>query len=330
MYAFDVIGEITFSKRFGFLEAGRDLEDMLKHTAAHMDYLGTMGQLPDVDEYFRLRNWFARKFRTVNAIVTFSAHHIAQHAQHVDPSSPPDFVSRFQAAIEKYPNVMTPAQMIDYAATNVSAGSDTTAIMLREIIFRLLEDKNGRYEILMNEIKSVLRARMQGTFDDHISWNEGYKMTYLQACIKESMRIHPALGQILPRIVPAGGVHLCGKYIPGGTEVGCNAWTVHRDRAVFGDDVDDWIPERWLDPDEQKLKDMERYNFVFGGGSRTCIGRHIAMLELSKLVPEFFRTYEVKLVDASRYRDKCKWLVVQTGLDVTLRPRDQRGWLSQT
>lgn len=60
------------------------------------------------------------------------------------------------------------------------------------------------------------------------------------------------------------------EYIPGGTEVGCNAWTVHRDRAVFGDDVDDWIPERWLDPDEQKLKDMERYNFVFGGGSRTC------------------------------------------------------------
>ncbi len=280
-------GEITFSKRFGFLEAGRDLEDMLKHTAAHMDYLGTvsiasskgssslipdnqMGQLPGVDEYFRLRNWLARKFRTVNAIVSFSAHHIAQHAQYVDPSSPPDFVSRFQAAIEKYPNIMTPAQMIDYAATNVSAGSDTTAIILREIIFRLLEDKHGRYEILMNEIKAVLRSRMQGTFDDRISWNEGYKMTYLQACIKESMRIHPALGQILPRIVPAGGIHLCGKYIPEGTEVGCNAWTVHRDHSVFGDDVDDWIPERWLDANKQKVKDMERYNFVFGGGSRTC------------------------------------------------------------
>ena len=35
-------GEITFSKRFGFLEAGRDIKDMLKHTAAHMDYLGTV------------------------------------------------------------------------------------------------------------------------------------------------------------------------------------------------------------------------------------------------------------------------------------------------
>ena len=54
------------------------------------------------------------------------------------------------------------------------------------------------------------------------------------------------------------------------------------------------------------------------------------MLELSKLVPEFFRTYEVELVDASRYRDNCKWLVVQTGLDVTLRLRDQVRFLSQT
>ena len=229
-----------------------------------------MGQLPDADEYLRLRNWLAQKLRTVNAIVTFSAHHIAHHAQYTDPDSPPDFISRFEAAAEKYPTIMTPAQMTDYAATNISAGSDTTAIMLREIIFRLLNDRHGRFKVLKNEIKAVLRARMQGDFDSHISWNEGYKMTYLQACIKETMRIHPALGQILPRVVPAGGVHLCGKFIPEGTEVGCNAWTVHRDRAVFGDDVDEWRPERWLDPDEQKLKDMERYNFVFGGGSRTC------------------------------------------------------------
>ncbi|KAK5005102.1 hypothetical protein LTR28_008116 [Elasticomyces elasticus] len=288
-----------------------------------------MGQLPDVDEYFHLRNWITRKFHKVNAIVTFSARHIAQHAQYVDPESPVDFVSRFDAAVEKYPNVMTPAQVINYAATNVSAGSDTTAIILREIVFRVVNDQQGRYKVLQNEIKNVLRARTSDDFDRHISWNEGHKMTYLQACIKETMRIHPALGQILPRIVPTSGVHLCGKFIPEGTEVGCNAWTVHRDRAVFGDDVDDWRPERWLDSDEHRVKEMDRYIFIFGGGSRTCIGRHIAMLELSKLVPELFRTYEIQLIDPSRYTDHCKWLVVQTGLDVKLWLRDQRQWLSE-
>jgi hypothetical protein len=54
------------------------------------------------------------------------------------------------------------------------------------------------------------------------------------------------------------------------------------------------------------------------------------MLELSKLVPDFFRAYEVELIDPSRYKDNCKWLVVQTGLDVKLRLRDQKRWLSET
>lgn len=305
-----------------------------------------MGQLPELDEYARLRNWVARKYRKANAIVSFSARYIVQHVKSLDPDSPIDFISRFKSAAEKYPNIMTDTQMIDYATTNVSAGSDTTAIILRDIFFQLLNDKEGRLELLQQETKAVLRSRAHGDFDRHISWNEAYKMRYLQACIKESMRIHPALGQILPRVVPAGGITLCGKFLPEGTEVGCNAWTVHRDPAVFGEYVDEWRPERWLDADEEKVKAMDRYSFIFGAGSRTCkypdtgrrrplltsplgIGRHIAMLELSKLIPELFRTYEIHLVDASRYRDHCRWLVVQFGLDVTMRLRDQRQWLTQ-
>ena len=57
------------------------------------------------------------------------------------------------------------------------------------------------------------------------------------------------------------------------------------------------------------------------------IGRHVAMLELSKLIPEFFRTFEVTLIDPKRYHDHCVWLVVQTGLDVTLTLRDPHSLL---
>lgn len=47
------------------------------------------------------------------------------------------------------------------------------------------------------------------------------------------------------------------------------------------------------------------------------------MLELSKVIPEFFRMFEVELVDPSRYWSKAGWLVVQSGLDVRLKRRDQ-------
>lgn len=51
------------------------------------------------------------------------------------------------------------------------------------------------------------------------------------------------------------------------------------------------------------------------------------MLELSKLIPEFFRTFEVTLVDPKRYQDHCVWLVVQSGLDVKLKLRDSQSLL---
>ncbi|KAH0828225.1 hypothetical protein AYO21_03784 [Fonsecaea monophora] len=324
MYAFDVLGEITFSKRFGFLEAGHDLENMLHHTAQHMEYLGTMGQLPSLDRWFRLNNPFARLLVKPNAIVRFTTKHIHEHKTRSEEHSKPDFVTRFRMAQEKYPDVMTDPQLIDFAVTNVSAGSDTTAIILRAVFFYLLTDQ-PRLERVMGEIRQILAKRPRDrSFEDHFSWAEARQMPFLQACIKESLRMHPALGMVLPRVVPVQGATICGVFIPGGTEVGCNAWTVHRDKDVYGEDADLWIPERWLDDDEEKVKMLERYNFAFGAGSRTCIGRHVAMLEISKLVPEVFRHFEVELVDRHRYKAKPGWLVVQSGLDVVLKVRDPK------
>ncbi|KIW94689.1 uncharacterized protein Z519_04666 [Cladophialophora bantiana CBS 173.52] len=324
MYAFDVLGEITFSKRFGFLEAGHDLENMLHHTAKHMEYLGTMGQLPWLDKWLRLNNPLARLLMKTNAIVRFTTKHIREHKSRFKEQGKPDFVTRFQMAQGKYPDVMTDSQLIDFAVTNVSAGSDTTAIILRAVFFYLLTDQ-ARLERVMSEIRQTLAQRPRDdSFGDHFSWAEARQMPFLQACIKESLRIHPALGMILPRVVPVQGATICGVFIPGGTEVGCNAWTVHRDKDIYGEDADLWIPERWLDNNEEKVKILERYNFAFGAGSRTCIGRHVAMLEISKLVPEVFRHFQVELVDPNRYKVKAGWLVVQSGLDVRLKVRDPR------
>lgn len=81
-------------------------------------------------------------------------------------------------------------------------------------------------------------------------------------------------------------------------------WVINRDKSVFGDDAEDFRPERWLD--ERKKHDMrkcdyfleqawlrglsltkryisDRFFFSFGAGSRTCIGKNIAMLEMSKV-----------------------------------------------
>lgn len=69
--------------------------------------------------------------------------------------------------------------------------------------------------------------------------------------------MHPNTGTILERSVPAGGIEIDGYVIPEGTVVGCNAWVIHRDQTVFGDDVEIFRPERWLEVSSEKAIEMK-------------------------------------------------------------------------
>ncbi len=133
-----------------------------------------------------------------------------------------------------------------------------------------------------------------------VSWAESQNLPYLDSCIKEAFRLHPAVGLPLERVVPAQGAEICGERIPGGTIVGCSAWVIHRRKEVFGEDADLYRPERWLieheesiEKGKERIKDMNGTMFHFGMGARTCIGKNISLLEIYKLVPSFLRRFEV-------------------------------------
>lgn len=123
-------------------------------------------------------------------------------------------------------------------------------------------------------------------------FSEIQKLPYLDACVKEAFRMHPAPGFDMERIVPAEGATICGERIPGGTTVSCNAWVIHRSKTIFGEDVDVYRPERWLE-DPERAKVMASTLFQFGQGARTCIGKNISTLEMYKLIPPVFKTFEV-------------------------------------
>lgn len=117
-------------------------------------------------------------------------------------------------------------------------------------------------------------------------------LPYLSACIKEIFRLHPATGFNLERVVPHGGRTIAGEFIPGGTIVSVSNWALHRDQSIFGENVDEFVPERWLG-DEKKANEMARNMFHFGAGNSGCIGRNIASLEIYKLVPVLLKTFKV-------------------------------------
>lgn len=94
-----------------------------------------------------------------------------------------------------------------------------------------------------------------------VQYNEALTLNYFQACLKEAMRLQPAVGFNITRYVPDSGIEIEGNWLPPGTQVAVNAWVLHRDKDVFGDDAESFRPERWLDRSPVDLKRMERCLF---------------------------------------------------------------------
>lgn len=101
---------------------------------------------------------------------------------------------------------------LDACGSNIAAGSDTTGISLSMILWYLYKTPE-KLAKLRNEIDGL---QATGQVSDPVTWAESQKMPYLQAVIKESLRMHPAVGTILARTVPVGGAEISDYYFPAG------------------------------------------------------------------------------------------------------------------
>ncbi|TVY15514.1 Pisatin demethylase [Lachnellula arida] len=191
--------------------------------------------------------------------------------------------------------------------------------MALRAIFYFLVKNPRKYEKLMAEIDE---AEAEGKFSEYVEFSEGQQLKYLQAVVKEAMRLHPGVGMPLERVVPEGGATLCGEFIPGGTIVGINAWVVHHSKEVFGFDTDTFRPERWLDANPDQLRLMEQSSFAFGHGAESCIGKNISILEITKFVPQLLRLFTLEWASPEEEWSICGvWFAKQSGVMMRVIPR---------
>ncbi len=113
------------------------------------------------------------------------------------------------------------------------------------------------------------------------------ELPYLQAVIREGLRLWPPGNGLAPKLVPAGGETLCGLFLPAGTNMGQNMYGIARLKSFWGDDADAFLPERWLGVEPERLKEMQGVvDLVVGHGKFLCLGKTIALMELNKVFVE--------------------------------------------
>lgn len=296
-FAFDVIGEITFGRRFGFLDMGEDKDGVFGAIEARAWYSTFVG----------IWSW-SNKWLYPLMPSTGGHAYVAKYTQDriddkvkllKDPRSgekekegAPDIMTRILIASEKDPEKVTRGDLFTTCQSNIGAGSDTTAITLSSVLYHLLKYPET-YKKLRKEIDT---AAEEGRVSDPVTFKEAQELPYLQAVIKEGLRVHPAVGLGLQRLVPAEGTNIVGQFLPGGSTVGIIPYVAHKNTSVFGLDADTWRPEKWLEFEEQgRGGEVEKYFFSFGMGSRTCIGKNISLLEISKLIPQLVRRFDFEL-----------------------------------
>ncbi|KAI1110951.1 cytochrome P450 [Nemania sp. NC0429] len=331
-YAFDVIGQITYGKRVGFLDRGEDIQSIMHVIENQMSYGTFIGIYPRFHGVASATlNFLAGKKGAVREYVARLSRARIAEEQEKRKGAPADeealgaepFVSKLLTKYEQDPGKFQMDYVLAACTSNMAAGSDTTGITLSAIIYHLHKHPEC-LERLRGEIDAF---QAQGLLSNSFGFKETQQMPYLQAVIKEALRIHPATGLPLERVVPAGGATISGCFFPAGTIVGINAWVAHRNTQVFGEDADEFRPDRWLTSDHNKLAAMNRQWIPFGVGSRTCIGRHISTLEISKLIPRIVRNFNFELLEGSTgtsWTTKNAWFVKPHGFKVKVSCREPK------
>ncbi|KAI8315315.1 Cytochrome P450 monooxygenase lolP1 [Colletotrichum sp. SAR11_59] len=213
------------------------------------------------------------------------------------------------------------SKLLPFSSDDI-AGSDSTATAIRMTMLCLLNTPatlNG----LRREIDSAIA---QGRISSPISDTEARDLPYLQAVIKEGIRMYPPSTGLNYKQVAKGGAELCGYYLPEGTQLGVNVQKLMRSKETFGIDADVFRPERWLEAaaDEERFKEMgDVVELAFGYGRFQCLGKTIAYMELNKIFVELLRRFDfavVKPQEPLNLYDAAFWVTTDFWLRVTRRP----------
>ncbi|XP_031259423.1 cytochrome P450 93A3-like [Pistacia vera] len=172
-----------------------------------------------------------------------------------------------------------------------SAGTDTSASTMEWALAELINHPDAMKKA-REEIDLVVgRSRL-------VEESDIANLPYLQAIVKETMRLHPNGPLIMRESIENCTIQ--GYEIPAKTRLFINVWAIGRDPNHWENPLE-FRPERFLGEDEKKQLDVRGQHFQllpFGGGRRACPGMSLALCMIHKAVAAMIQCFEWKLSDS--------------------------------
>ncbi|MBL9140026.1 MAG: cytochrome P450 [Verrucomicrobiales bacterium] len=173
---------------------------------------------------------------------------------------------------------MSDRQLRDEVITLFIGGFETTSIGLSWALHVLATHP---------EVDHALQSELVREIGDRpVTIGDLPRLTYLEAFLKETLRLHPPAWAIGREAIADSTI--CGHPVRGGMSVIIPIFQVHRD-ARWYPEPDRFRPERWLDGAAKTLPKMAW--LPFGGGPRACIGDAFAKMEMSLILATWLRRY---------------------------------------
>ncbi|XP_051140309.1 cytochrome P450 CYP82D47-like [Andrographis paniculata] len=323
----NVILAMVAGKRFSAAAGEDDGEEMRRCRAVFRDFFHLLGLFVPADALPWLR-WFdlggleKRMKRTAKELDGIMAEWVVEHRRKGGDTAARDFMDVMVSAVRGSEQLTRQADADTVIKSTcqmiIAGGADTSSVVLTWALSLLLNNRR-------------VLAKAQEELDKHVGRTRRVKesdipnLVYLQAVVKEILRLYPA--------GPLGGPReftqdcsIKGYHIPKGTWLMVNTWKLQRDPDVWSDDALEFKPERFLTTRHGNI-DVKGQNFElipFGAGRRICPGTNLALHMMHLVLANLLQAFEVgtvcdEAVDMSESLGLSN--LKATPLDVLVAPR---------
>ncbi|KAI7230270.1 hypothetical protein KC330_g7052 [Hortaea werneckii] len=312
---FDILGDLCFGKSFGMKEPNSEVTNIPEILAEFLslmnpicfspfaswwvwlkprglDYLINLAAPP------ALKNWenFVGRCRTERSRVQDEY----ERQEKPEAEQQKDFFYWFWHAID--PETGRKGydlnELYGELELMIVAGSDTTSIVMSAMLFYMARNP---------DIQAKLAAEVRSTFTEAGEIKAGAQLSsckYLRAFIQEACRMNAPVPAEPARTVMAGGTTVDGEFFPEGTKISIGMYCLSYNREIYPEPFK-FSPERWIvdekDPASRaKVEAAESAFCAFSFGSRGCIGKNLAWLEMSIVMAKLVHRFEVKQDPASK------------------------------